>query len=122
MMDEEIIKTLTKELRDGFGQLGARIDGTNARLDQTNVRLEQTNTKLEDMTLAIGDINTRLDQTIVRLDRTSMSVDLLRAEVNEKLDGVGSYLRSINGHILDHAKKIARLDKRLSDFETGKGN
>jgi hypothetical protein len=75
------------------------------------------------MSRSIGDINTRLDQTIIRLDRTSLSVDLLRSEVNEKLDGVGVYLRSINGHILDHAKKIERLDKRLDDFEKkGKGN
>jgi methyl-accepting chemotaxis protein len=139
-MDDEFVKSLTKELRDGFGlvsdridqlglSLGDRIDQTNARLDQTNARLDQSNAKLEEhsvrleeMSRAIGETNTRLDHAIVRLDQTSLSVELLRAEVNQKLDGVGAYLRSINGHILDHADKIARLDKRLNDFETGKGN
>ncbi len=114
-MDNDILKTLTKELRDGFALLAGKIDQTNSRIDQTNSRIGETNSRL-------GETNTRLDQAIVRLDRTSLNVDLLRAEVNQKLDGVGAYLKSINGHILDHAEKIARLDKRLSDFEKGKGN
>ncbi len=121
-MDDEIVKTLTKELRDGFGMLASRIDQTNAKLDQHSAILERNDARLDETNSRIDDTNTRLDQVILRLDRTSLSVDSLRAEVNQKLDGVGSYLRSINGHIVDHADKIARLDKRLNDFETGKGN
>jgi len=88
-MDEQFIQTFVSELRLGFALV---VD----RLDQTNFRL---------------------DQTIVRLDRLDMNIELLRAETREKFDGIGLYLKSINGHILDHAKAISKLEKRVTDIE-----
>ena len=37
------MQELRVELRTGFVDLGARIDGTNARIDKTNARIDGTN-------------------------------------------------------------------------------
>jgi uncharacterized coiled-coil protein SlyX len=91
------------------------MDGFNERLDGLDERLAETNHRIDES-------NTRLDQVVHKLDRTSLSVDGLRAEFNKKLDGIGTYVRSINGHIVEHADKIAQLNDRLNDLEKDKGS
>jgi len=106
-MDEDLTNQLIAELRLGFGTLSGKFDQTKAELGLAvgtlSGKFDQANAAFG---LAFGNLsgkldqtNARLDQTILRLDRTNMSVELLRAETNEKLDGVGSYLKSINGHV-----------------------
>jgi ABC-type transporter Mla subunit MlaD len=96
-VDEQFIQTFVSELRLGFAQVVDRLDQNNASIERINSRLDQTNARLD-------QTNGRLDQTIIRLDRLDMNVELLRAETREKFDGIGRYLKSINGHIWDHGR------------------
>jgi len=131
-VDQDLTNQLITELRLGFGNLSGKFDQTKAELglalDQTKAELglalDRTTAELR---LGLGNLsdkldqtNARLDETILRLDRTNMSVELLRAETNEKLDGVGSYLKSINGHIMDHSEEIADLKGRVKNLEEPK--
>ncbi len=74
-------------------------------------------TFVSEIRLGFGQVVDRLDQTIIRLDRVDMNIELLRAESREQFDGIGVYLKSINGHILDHAQAISKLEKRVTDIE-----
>jgi len=141
----EAFNALTLELRGGFAQLidqarltNERIDQTNQRLDQTNQRLDQTNALTLDLRSGFAQLidqarltNERIDQTNQRLDQTNQRLDQtnqcleqtnvklgeFRAEVSTKLDGIGVYLRSINGNISDHGDRLFKLERRVDDID-----
>ena len=86
---DQLIDILRSELRSGFGVLAEKLDQTNSRLDQTNVQLVLTNDRL----------------------------DLLESSVGQKLDGIGVYLKSINGTIRNHADELFDLKSRVDELE-----
>lgn len=89
----EAFKMLREELRSGFTTLTNEVRSTNQRLDDTNKRLEVTNTELT----------------------------AFRKDVSKKLDGIGKYLRSINGNVQDHSDRIFKLEQRVDDIEKSLG-
>ena len=86
---ERLVDVLRSELKAGFGLLSEKIDQTNSRLDQTNSRLDQTNTRLT----------------------------LFEVSMGAKLDGIGTYLRSINGSVQKHSNEIFDLKGRITKLE-----
>jgi hypothetical protein len=94
------IQAMHASMIEGFRVLSEGIHGTNGRIDQTNERIDQT--------------NQRLDETILEL-RT------FKRETGERLDGIGNYLRSINGTLLDHSVRIHNLELRVSKLEDKEG-
>ncbi len=97
MIDQnEAFNALRDELRIGFAQLVGEARSTNERIDQTNQRLDQTNQRLEQTNIQLGEF---------------------RVEVSTKLDGIGTYLRSINGNIANHADRLYKLERRVDDID-----
>ena len=93
---EQLIDVLRVELKGGFGLLSEKIDQTNSRLDQTNSRLDQTNS---------------------RLDQTNNRLDIFETSMGTRLDGIGTYLKSINGTLHDHSDDIFELKRRINKIE-----
>lgn len=116
-MNTELIVMLQQELRGlrqdmqaGFQQVTDAVTQTNLRLDQTNDRLDRTNDRLD-------QTNDRLDQTIGRIDQTNNRLDQFMTSVSDKLDGIGHYLRLIDGSFIDHSERISKLESRVDRLE-----
>jgi chromosome segregation ATPase len=101
-----------------------RLDATNERLDKTNERLDKTNERLDSACLEFRagfnylakeqiKTNEKLDVTNSKLDSTITSLYDFRMHVSKKLDGVGTYLMSIDDQLHDHEKWLRRLDERF---------
>src|SRR5262249_51182295 len=99
----EGVSVFRAEVRNGFSELAKGIAGTNARLDQANAHLDST--------------NARLDQTNVRLDASINMMRDFKEDVATRLDGVASYLSSINGNVLRHEERIQSLERRVERLE-----
>jgi ABC-type transporter Mla subunit MlaD len=83
MNQNEAFNALREDIKTGFGLLIDQARLTNEKIDLTNEGVDQT--------------NQRLDQTNQRLDQTIIELKDFKVEVSTKLDGIGAYLRSING-------------------------
>lgn len=108
------IQSLSTTLKAGFSTLSSEIQGTNQRVDGINQRLDETNQRLD-------ATNQRLDKTNERLDDAIFELRTFRRETGERFDGVGVYLRAINGTLLDHSQKLHNLEKRVSKLEGEEG-
>ena len=64
-----------------------------------------------------GVLAEKLDQTNVQLVLTNDRLDLLESSVGQKLDGIGVYLKSINGTIRNHADELFDLKSRVDELE-----
>lgn len=92
-----------EEVKAGFSELKTGLAETNARLDQTNARLDQT--------------NARLEQTNVRLDQTILMVRDFRKDICVRLDGIGDYIRGMDGNLMRHEQRIRSLEQRVDNLE-----
>jgi len=77
---------------------------------------------LEVMRSGFAQVVDAIGETSKRVDETNKRLDKLGTDMNERLDGVGSYLRSINGSVASHAERIYRLEKRVDKIEKKSGN
>jgi len=57
--------------------------------------------------------NEKLDKTNAKLDSTMTSLNDFKDHVSKKLDGVGTYLMSIDDQLHNHEKWLRRLDALL---------
>ncbi|MCC7527466.1 MAG: hypothetical protein IT342_03020 [Candidatus Melainabacteria bacterium] len=116
-MTNERLDSVSTELRSGLRMLADKQDTTNERLDKTNERLDSACLEFRAgfNYLAKEQIKTneKLDVTNSKLDSTITSLNDLRMHVSKKLDGVGTYLMSIDDQLHDHEKWLRRLDERF---------
>jgi chromosome segregation ATPase len=120
----ERLDSVSTELRSGLQVLADKQDKTNERLDKTNERLDKTNERLDFACLEFRNgfnylskeqikTNEKLDMTNSKLDSTITSLNDFRMHVSKKLDGIGTYLMSIDDQLHDHEKWLRRLDERM---------
>lgn len=115
------IQGLSTTLKAGFSSLSSEIQGTNQRVDGVNQRLDETNQRLDGTNQRLDETIQRLDKTNERLDDAILELRTFRRETGERFDGVGVYLRAINGTLLDHSEKLHNLETRLSKLEGKEG-
>lgn len=94
---------LEGQVRGGLQGLGDCIDATNERIDRTNERLDQTNQRLQ-------QTNERLEQLKEVPNLTLIKLSDFQIEVSRRFDGVGQYLRSINGTLKKHGERLDALE------------
>ena len=99
-----------EEVKAGFSELKIGLAETNSRLEQTNARLDHTNARLE-------QTNARLDQTNARLDQAILMVRDFRKDICVRLDGIGDYLRGMDGNLMRHEERIRSLEQRVDNLE-----
>jgi len=125
----ERLDSVAMELRSGLHTLADKQDKTNERLDKTNERLDKTNERLDSACLEFRSgfsylakeqikTNERLDATNSKLDSAIMQMGDFRLSVSKKLDGIGTYLMSIDDQLHDHEKWLRRLDERFKPGQT----
>lgn len=118
------LDSVATELRSGLRDVAERQDRTNERLDRTNERLDRTNERLDSACLEFRNgftylskeqikTNEKLDVTNAKLDSTIASLNDFKVHVSKKLDGIGTYLMSIDDQLHDHEKWLRRLDDRF---------
>lgn len=123
------LELVATELRSGLRDVADRQDKTNERLDATNERLDATNERLDSACLEFRagfnylakeqiKTNEKLDITNTKLDSTITSLNDFKVHVSKKLDGIGTYLMSIDDQLHDHEKWLRRLDERLKPGHT----
>ncbi|MFN8656562.1 MAG: hypothetical protein U0105_09505 [Candidatus Obscuribacterales bacterium] len=100
------LTNLEGQVRGGLQGLGDRIDATNERIDRTNERLEQTNQRLEQTNQRLEQTNERLEQLTEVQNLTLIKLSDFQIEVSRRFDGVGQYLRFINGTLKKHAERL----------------
>jgi len=95
---------LIRVVQQGLAQVVKAIDGTNERIDATNQRLDGTNQRLDGIDGRLDDLTTELRE--------------FRVEVRGKFDGIGTYLQSIDEHIIhNQGDRIYKLERRVEDIE-----
>ncbi len=104
------LTNLEGQVRGGLQGLGDRIDATNERIDRTNERLEQTNQRLEQTNERLEQTNERLEQLTEVQNLTLIKLSDFQIEVSRRFDGVGQYLRSINGTLKKHGERLDALE------------
>ncbi len=118
-----------RDVADRQDKTNERLDATNERLDATNERLDSTNERLDSACLEFRagfnylakeqiKTNEKLDITNTKLDSTITSLNDFKVHVSKKLDGIGTYLMSIDDQLHDHEKWLRRLDERLKPGHT----
>jgi hypothetical protein len=118
--DDKLIETLHSAIKEMVSEQRQ----TNERLDQTNERLNGTNERLDNVCLEFRSgfaylakeqikTNERLDATNSKLDGVVMQLGDFRVHVSKKMDGIGTYLMSIDDQLHDHEKWLRRLDERF---------
>ncbi len=123
------LESVATELRSGLRDVADRQDTTNERLDATNERLDATNERLDAACLEFRagfnylakeqiKTNEKLDITNSKLDSTITSLNDFKLHVSKKLDGIGTYLMSIDDQLHDHEKWLRRLDERFKPGHT----
>ena len=125
----ERLDSVAIELRSGLQTLAGKQDETNERLDRTNERLDKTNERLDSACLEFRSgfgylakeqikTNERLDATNSKLDSAIIQMGDFKLCVSKKLDGIATYLMSIDDQLHDHEKWLRRLDERFKPGHT----
>jgi len=117
MTQNEAFNALRDEIRTGFGLLIDQARLTNEKIDLTNHRVDQTNQRIDQTNQRLDQTNQKLDHSIQRLDQTIIELKDFKVEVLTKLDGIGAYLRSINGTLANHFDRLFKLEGRVDDIE-----
>ena len=111
------LDSVATELRSGLRDVADRQDKTNERLDRTNERLDTACLEFRSGFAYLSKeqikTNEKLDVTNSKLDSTITSLNDFKMHVSKKLDGIGTYLMSIDDQLHDHEKWLRRLDERL---------
>ena len=108
-------------LKAGFGTLTEEVRGTNQRLDETNQRLGRLEAEVGSIKDEVGSIKDEVGSIKDEVGSIKVELSTFRREVGERFDGVGSYLRAINGTLAEHSERIFGLEKRVSKLEGGQG-
>jgi chromosome segregation ATPase len=91
--ERDLIESLIKEVRTGFAQVEARLDGVEARLDGVEARLER--------------VEARLDGVEGRLDT-----------MNNGQRGISSYLSQLEALFLSLQRRLQRQGVQLAEQGT----
>lgn len=110
----ETLHVAIREMVDQQRQTNERLDRTNERLDTACLEFRNGFSYLSKEQIKT---NEKLDITNAKLDATITTLVDFKVHVSKKLDGVATYLMSIDDHLHDHEKWLRRLDDRLYDQE-----
>lgn len=81
------------------------------KLDETfQYNSDQTSQRLQHLEQIVVESNHRLDLTLIKLED-------FQIEVSKRFDGVGSYLKSINGTLHEHGHDLTNLKERVQKLE-----
>lgn len=110
----ETLHVAIREMVDQQRQTNLRIDSTNERLDAACLEFRNGFSYLSKEQIRT---NEKLDVTNAKLDATITTLVDFKVHVSKRLDGVGTYLMSIDDQLHSHEKWLRRLDDRLYDQE-----
>lgn len=142
------MKAINDTLKSGFSDLVGQIIETNNRLGETNERVdalgkdmnegfasvrqemnegftavrqdmnEELTAVRQDMNTGFASVNRQMSEGFGPIKQDTSS---FKQEMVTRLDGIGGYLRSINGTLVDHGQRINNLEQRVTKLEGEQG-
>ena len=93
-----------------FEHMIRRFDEVDSRHAGFEMQFQLINARLDDQRIAIDQNTDRIDILSSRLDQTNQDINLLRRDMINRFNGVGSLLINIDRNVANHETRIVNLE------------
>ncbi len=94
-------------MNNGFDRLGVRIDGLDGQFEEAKVRFDKVEKRLGAVEMETKELNYNVGSLETKITSLALKVD----EIDERLDGFGKAFDVDTKKILNHEKRIKKLER-----------